>query len=118
MLSLSLLFIIITCVDIICQDAMGKSLTENQIKFKKELEKKSAKDSGKTRLILHAKLVHSVCLGYWQCQRPLLRRTRLEAEPKNLHKSKGVLDTGNAKALSKDDIHERGDSANGDAKKS
>ena len=47
-----------------------------------------------------------------------MRRTRLEAEPKNLHKSKGVLDTGNAKALSKDDIHERGDSANGDAKKS
>ena len=49
---------------------------------------------------------------------PFLRRTRLQAEPKNLHKSKGVLDTGNAKALSKDDIHERGDSANGDAKKS
>ena len=71
MLSLSLLFIIITCVDIICQDAMGKSLTENQIKFKKELEKKSAKDSGKTRLILHAKLGDSVCLGYWPCQRPL-----------------------------------------------
>ena len=35
-----------------------------------------------------------------------------------LHKSKGVLDTGNAKALGKDDTHESGNSANGDAKKS
>ena len=70
MLSLLLLFIIITCVDIICQDAMGKSLTENQIKLKKELEKKLAKDSGKTRLILHAKLVHSICLGHWPCHKP------------------------------------------------
>ena len=35
-----------------------------------------------------------------------------------LHKSKGVLDTGNTEALGKDDTHESGDSANGDAKKS
>ena len=41
-----------------------------------------------------------------------------DESPQGLHKSKGVLDTGNAKALGKDDTHESGDSANGDTKQS
>ena len=58
-----------------------------------------------------------VCPGYWQCQNPF-RMRRLRLPKAYLHKSKGVLDTGNTEALGKDDTHESGDSANGDAKKS